>query len=74
MPNRKTFDDREKVDHSGHSTRTAEKGDLAATPDSPPGNAAPSPPPAGAAAAEPGERARGGSSHTLHVKRRPHPR
>jgi hypothetical protein len=32
MPNRKTFDEREKYDHSQHSTRQAEQGDLAATP------------------------------------------
>jgi hypothetical protein len=32
MPNRKTFDDREKYDHSQHSTSTPEKGDLAAVP------------------------------------------
>jgi hypothetical protein len=33
MPNRKTFDDGEKYDHSGHSTGNDEKGDLAPTPD-----------------------------------------
>ena len=36
MPNRKTFDEREKVDHSGHSTQRRERGDLAPTPDSEP--------------------------------------
>jgi hypothetical protein len=29
MPNRKTFDDREKYDHSSHGTTSREKGDLA---------------------------------------------
>ena len=29
MPNRKTFDEREKYDHSAHSTRHREPGDLA---------------------------------------------
>jgi hypothetical protein len=32
MPNRKTFDERDKYDHSSHSTRNSEKGDLAPTP------------------------------------------
>jgi hypothetical protein len=36
MPNRKTFDEREKVDHSGHSTQRRERGDLASTPNSEP--------------------------------------
>jgi hypothetical protein len=36
MPNRKTFDEHEKVDHSGHSTQRRERGDLAPTPDSEP--------------------------------------
>jgi hypothetical protein len=42
MPNRKTFDEREKVDHSGHSTQRREKGDLAPTPDSEPEEGPPS--------------------------------
>jgi hypothetical protein len=41
MPNRKTFDEREKYDHSAHSTRGAEKGDLAPTPDASPRRDAP---------------------------------
>jgi hypothetical protein len=32
MPNRKTFDDREKYDHSSHRTTGREKGDLAPVP------------------------------------------
>jgi hypothetical protein len=32
MPNRNTFDDREKYDHSGHRTSGREPGDLAAAP------------------------------------------
>jgi hypothetical protein len=32
MPNRNTFDDREKYDHSGHRTTGREKGDLAPAP------------------------------------------
>jgi hypothetical protein len=28
MPNRESFDEREKYDHSGHSTRKKEQGDL----------------------------------------------
>jgi hypothetical protein len=32
MPNRKTFDDREKYDHSSHRTTGPEKGDLAPAP------------------------------------------
>jgi hypothetical protein len=28
MPNRKSFDEREKYDHSGHSARNKEQGDL----------------------------------------------
>jgi hypothetical protein len=36
MPNRKTFDERDKYDHIGHSTAKAEKGDLASTPDANP--------------------------------------
>jgi hypothetical protein len=32
MPNRKTFDDREKYDHSSHRTAGREKGDLAPVP------------------------------------------
>jgi hypothetical protein len=36
MPNRKTFNDRDKYDHSSHSTLTSEKGDLAPTPDGEP--------------------------------------
>jgi hypothetical protein len=43
MPNRKTFDEREKVDHSGHSTQRRERGDLASTPNSEPEDG---PPPA----------------------------
>jgi hypothetical protein len=34
MPNRKTFDDREKFDHSAHRSTGPEPGDLAATPNS----------------------------------------
>jgi hypothetical protein len=36
MPNRKTFNERDKYDHSTHSTVNPEKGDLAATPDAEP--------------------------------------
>jgi hypothetical protein len=36
MPNRKTFDDRDKYDHSSHSTVNPEKGDLGPTPDAEP--------------------------------------
>jgi hypothetical protein len=36
MPNRKTFNDRDKYDHSSHSTLNSEKGDLAPTPDAEP--------------------------------------
>jgi len=36
MPNRKTFNERDKYDHSSHSTVKPEKGDLAATPDAGP--------------------------------------
>jgi hypothetical protein len=36
MPNRKTFNDRDKYDHSSHSTLNPEKGDLAPTPDAEP--------------------------------------
>jgi hypothetical protein len=32
MPNRNTFDDREKYDHSSHRTTGREKGDLAPAP------------------------------------------
>jgi hypothetical protein len=32
MPNRKSFDDREKYDHSAHRTQGAEQGDLAPVP------------------------------------------
>jgi hypothetical protein len=32
MPNRKTFDDREKYDHSSHRTTGPEQGDLAPVP------------------------------------------
>jgi hypothetical protein len=32
MPNRNTFDDREKYDHSGHRISGREPGDLAAAP------------------------------------------
>jgi len=32
MPNRKTFDERDKYDHSSHPTRNSEKGDLAPAP------------------------------------------
>jgi hypothetical protein len=32
MPNRNTFDDREKYDHSSHRTGGREKGDLAPAP------------------------------------------
>lgn len=32
MPNRKTFDEREKYDHSAHRPSGAEAGDLAPTP------------------------------------------
>lgn len=32
MPNRKTFDEREKLDHSSHSLTRREKGDQTATP------------------------------------------
>jgi hypothetical protein len=31
MPNRKTFEDAERYDHSSHSTQSAEKGDLKTT-------------------------------------------
>jgi hypothetical protein len=34
MPNRKTFDPRERYDHSSHSTANRESGDVAPTPDS----------------------------------------
>ncbi len=33
MPNRKTFDANDRLDHSSHSTRGKEPGDLQATPD-----------------------------------------
>jgi hypothetical protein len=33
MPNRKTFDEKERYDHSGHSTSTTETGDLKTTVD-----------------------------------------
>jgi hypothetical protein len=36
MPNRKTFDSRDRYDHSSHTTSNKEQGDLAATPDSRP--------------------------------------
>jgi hypothetical protein len=33
MPNRKTFNERDKYDHSSHSTTNRENGDLAPAPD-----------------------------------------
>jgi hypothetical protein len=42
MPNRKTFNDRDKYDHSSHSTANPEKGDLAPTPDAEPESELPS--------------------------------
>jgi hypothetical protein len=42
MPNRKTFNDRDKYDHSSHSTLNPEKGDLAPTPDAGPESGPPS--------------------------------
>jgi hypothetical protein len=42
MPNRKTFNDRDKYDHSSHSTLNPEKGDLAPTPDAEPEGGLPS--------------------------------
>jgi hypothetical protein len=75
MPNRKTFDDQEKVDHSSHSTQTAEKGDLGATPDAtPPPHAVVPPKVAGGAAnSESAQPADHGASHTLHIRRRLRP-
>jgi hypothetical protein len=76
MPNRKTFDDREKVDHSSHSTQSAERGDLGATPDSP-SDDAPAPPAAPGAANSPAAQPAGDSqdsaSRTLHIRRRLRP-
>ena len=76
MPNRKTFDDCEKVDHSSHSTQSAERGDLGATPDSAPDDA-PVPPAvpgtANPAAAKPAGHPRDNTSHTLHIRRGPRP-